>query len=280
MKHTDAVPVALITGCSSGIGRATARYLAERGWRVYATARRPESVAGLASETITPLALDVTLEASCAAAVDHVSRQAGRMDALINNAGYGVFGPLEDIPLQEARAQFETNVFGALRLCQLVIPAMRRQREGRIVNVSSIAGRIVAPSSGVYSASKFALEALSDALRVELRPWNIKVVLIEPGSVNTHFADAAAGRARRISSEASPYAASLKNFEYYQGAYTPAAPGPEVVAKVIYKALTARHPAPRYVGTPGIGWTVLLALLPFLPIRLTDALKARAFGFK
>ncbi len=270
-------PVALITGCSSGIGRATAVYLAERGWRVWATARRWESIADLASESITPLVLDVTVEASRVAAIQEAVRRAGRLDALVNNAGYGAYGPLEEVSPEETRAQFETNVFGALRLCQLVIPTLRAQGGGRIVNVSSVAGRIVFPAGGLYCASKFALEALSDALRLELRPWHIHVILVEPGPVQTHFSNTATAHAQRFAQNlASPYAPYVENARRYFGAGR--APGPEVVARVIYKSLTARHPAPRYPATPGA--RALMILVPLIPTRWRDALMARAFGLK
>ena len=180
--------VVLITGCSTGIGRATATHLAASGYTVIATARRVEDLADLAAAGCRTLALDVTDEGSMRAAVDAVEASHGRIDVLVNNAGYSQSGAVESVPLARTRAQFETNVFGPLRLTQLVLPGMRRRRAGRIVNVSSMGGRLVFPGGGVYHASKYALEALSDALRYELRPFGIAVVLIEPGLIRTNFA--------------------------------------------------------------------------------------------
>src|SRR5215467_9144166 len=184
----------LITGCSSGIGRATAASLHDAGLRVYATARRVDALVGLASRGITTLALDVTDEQSMAQAVAAVEADAGSVGTLINNAGYGLYGPVEQIPMAEIRRQFETNFFGLVRLTQLVLPGMRRRRGGgRILNVSSMGGRATLPGGAFYHASKYAVEALSDALRMEVAPFGIDVVLIEPGPVRTPWNDVAAG---------------------------------------------------------------------------------------
>ncbi len=254
----------LITGCSTGIGRATAQLLAERGWRVYASARKLETVTDLASDAITPLALDVTDEADCREAVEAVLRPAGRIDALVNNAGYGHTGPLEEIPLEDVRAQFEINTFAPLRLAQLVIPTMRAQRSGRIVNVSSVMGRVVVPFLGLYNASKFAQEAMSDALRMELSPWNIHVILIEPGSVRTPFYTRVAQyTARTLDNPDSPYRARVERalrLTGGQGLF--AGSPPEKVAQVIHTALTARHPRARYLATWNARLTLMLLALP------------------
>src|SRR6266571_7453627 len=178
----------LITGCSTGIGRATAEQLAARGWTVYATARRPESIRDLAGRGCKTLALDVCDEASMRAAVETVERAEGAVGVLVNNAGYGQEGAFEEVPMAEVRRQFETNVFGLVRLTQLVLPAMRRQGWGRIVNISSMGGKVVFPGGGFYHGTKFALEAISDVLRYELRPFGIDVVVIEPGFIRTGFA--------------------------------------------------------------------------------------------
>ncbi len=256
--------VVLITGCSTGIGRATAQLLAERGWRVYASARKLETVTDLASDAITPLALDVTDEADCREAVEAVLRPAGRIDALVNNAGYGHTGPLEEIPLEDVRAQFEINTFAPLRLAQLVIPTMRAQRSGRIVNVSSVMGRVVVPFLGLYNASKFAQEAMSDALRMELSPWNIHVILIEPGSVRTPFYTRVAQyTARTLDNPDSPYRARVERalrLTGGQGLF--AGSPPEKVAQVIHTALTARHPRARYLATWNARLTLMLLALP------------------
>src|SRR3954467_7452246 len=183
----------LVTGCSSGIGRATAERLAVRGFTVYATARRVESIAGLEAHGCRVLALDVTDEESMQAAVATVVDEQGAVGALVNNAGYSQSGAIEEVPLDEVRRQFETNVFGLVRMCQLVLPAMRAQRFGRIVNVSSMGGRLVFPGGGYYHATKFAVEALSDALRFEVKGFGIDVVLIEPGLIKTEFGTVAVG---------------------------------------------------------------------------------------
>ena len=188
---TRSVPV-LITGCSSGIGRAAAISLHAAGLTVYATARQVDSLAGLARQGIRTLALDVTDEASMTAAVAAIEDAAGPVGVLVNNAGYGLYGPVEQLPMDEIRRQFETNFFGLVRLTQLVLPGMRRRGRGRILNVSSMGGRITLPGGAFYHASKYAVEGLSDALRMEVAQFGIDVVLIEPGPVKTPWNDVAA----------------------------------------------------------------------------------------
>ncbi len=188
---TRSVPV-LITGCSSGIGRAAAISLHAAGLTVYATARQVDALAGLARQGIHTLALDVTDEASTMEAVTAVEEAAGPVGVLVNNAGYGLYGPVEQLPMDEIRRQFETNFFGLVRLTQLVLPGMRRRGRGRILNVSSMGGRITLPGGAFYHASKYAVEALSDALRMEVAQFGIDVVLIEPGPVKTPWNDVAA----------------------------------------------------------------------------------------
>src|SRR3990172_1128496 len=184
----------LVTVCSSGIGRATAERLARVGWPVFATARRVESIRDLEGAGCRCLALDVCDESSMRDAVEAVEKEHGAVGALVNNAGYGSEGPIEEIAMEEVRRQFETNVFGLLRLTQLVLPGMRRQRFGRIVNLSSMGGRLTLPGGGVYHATKYAVEALSDALRFEVRGFGIDVAVIEPGAIKTRFGDTAIGR--------------------------------------------------------------------------------------
>ena len=181
----------IITGCSSGIGEATASRLATSGWTVYATARKVEALDALAREGCRVLALDVTSEGAMTAAVETVIAESGRIDGLVNNAGYSQSGAAETLDLDDVRRQFETNVFGLLRMCQLVLPTMREQRSGRIVNISSMGGRLVFPGGGAYHATKFAVEALSDAMRFEVAGFGVKVVLIEPGLITTNFDNAA-----------------------------------------------------------------------------------------
>jgi NAD(P)-dependent dehydrogenase (short-subunit alcohol dehydrogenase family) len=246
----------LITGCSSGIGRASALRLAGSGWTVYATARRPETIADLQDAGCHTLALDVTDESSMQAAVAEVEREHGAVGVLVNNAGYSQSGAIETVPLEAVRRQFETNVFGLVRLTQLVLPKMRAQRWGKIVNLGSMGGLLTFPGGGHYHASKHALEAISDALRFELRGFGIDVVLLEPGLITTEFGEAAtASMADVQSSGEDPYA----RFNATVGAVTKGAydgpmrllgAGPERVAKVIERAITRRRPRPRVTITP------------------------------
>src|SRR5262249_43914875 len=193
-----------ITGCSSGIGRATAIRLAKAGMPVFATARKRESIADLEQQGCQTLSLDVTSEASMSAAVLAVEKAHGAVGVLVNNAGYSQSGAIEAVPLDRVRAQFETNVFGLVRLIQLVLPKMREQGYGRIVNLSSMGGKLVFPGGGFYHATKYAVEALSDALRFEVRGFGIRVILIEPGLIKSGFGDAAAGEL--IAIKDGPYA--------------------------------------------------------------------------
>src|SRR5262249_10468742 len=181
----------LVTGCSTGIGRATAERLAAGGWRVYATARKVESIRDLGERGCQLLALDVCNEGSIRAAVTAIERAAGAAGVLVNKAGYGQEGPVEEVPREEVRGQFETNVFGLPRLTQLVLPGMRRQRWGKIVNLSSMGGKLTFPGGGFYHATKHAVEALSDALRFEVRGFGVDVIVIEPGPIKTSFGDTA-----------------------------------------------------------------------------------------
>jgi NADP-dependent 3-hydroxy acid dehydrogenase YdfG len=190
---SDVSKAVLITGCSTGIGRATAERLAGHGWTVYATARRPESISDLEAKGCKTLALDVTDEASMQAAVRAVEEAEGAVGVLINNAGYSQSGAVESVPMDKVRKQFETNVFGLVRMTQLVLPGMRRQKWGRIVNLSSMGGKLVFPGGGYYHATKYAVEAISDALRYEVKGFGVDVVLIEPGLIVTNFGGTAAG---------------------------------------------------------------------------------------
>jgi NAD(P)-dependent dehydrogenase (short-subunit alcohol dehydrogenase family) len=245
----------LITGCSSGIGRASALRLAHSGWTVYATARRPESIAELGDAGCRTLALDVTDEDSMQAAVATVEQAEGAVGVLINNAGYSQSGAVETVPMDAVRRQFETNVFGLLRLTQLVLPKMRAQHWGRIVNVGSMGGRLTFPGAGHYHATKHALEAISDALRFELRGFGINVVLLEPGLITTEFGQAASASMADVDgSQEDPYAhfnASVATLTTgaYDGPMGRLGAGPERVAKVIERAITRRHPPARITIT-------------------------------
>jgi len=244
----------LITGASSGIGRATALRLAQHpGFTVYATARNPGALVDLAQSGAHPLALDVTSEESMQAAVHAVEAEAGPVGVLVNNAGYGEYGTIEETDLDRVRREFETNVFGLARMVQLVLPGMRQAGQGRIINLSSMGGRLVFPAGGYYHASKFAVEALTDALRFEVAPFGIKVVLVEPGLITTSFGDTATGTLGQSAGTASPYAqlnavAKKQIIDSYRSRWL-AAP-PEAVAEVIEKAATASRPRSRYVVTP------------------------------
>jgi NAD(P)-dependent dehydrogenase (short-subunit alcohol dehydrogenase family) len=246
----------LITGCSTGIGRATAERLAGAGWTVYATARRLESIKDLADRGCKLLRLDVCDEASMAAAVEEVERAEGAVGVLVNNAGYGLEGPVEEVPLDEVRRQFETNVFGLARMCQLALPGMRRQHWGRIVNVSSVGGKLVFPGGGYYHATKHAVEALSDALRYEVKPFGVNVVVIEPGIIKTEFGETAVNNVKAFTAPDSPYAAFAEGVAEtirggYDGPMSRFSGGPEAVAKVIERAITTSRPRTRYPVTAG-----------------------------
>ncbi len=261
----------LITGCSSGIGEETARHLAANGHRVYATARRPETIAGLARAGCETLACDVTDEASMKACVEAVEAAEGAIYGLVNNAGYSQSGAVETVPMESVRRQFETNVFGLLRMCQLVLPGMRGQGRGRIVNVSSMGGKLTFPGGGIYHATKHAVEALSDAMRFEVRGFGVDVVVIEPGLIKTGFADAAVGS--MAENEDGPYAefnaaVSKATAGAYEGGLAKLGGGPDAVARKIEKAITAARPRTRYRVTPSAG--MAMAQRSLLSDRMWD----------
>ena len=268
----------LISGCSSGIGRATALRLARSGWEVYASARRPESIADLAGAGCRTLALDVTDDASMRAAVDAVEQQSGAVGVLVNNAGYSQSGAIETVPLDAARRQFETNVFGPVRLAQLVLPKMRAQRWGKIVNVGSMGGRLTFPGGGYYHATKHALEAISDALRFEVAGFGIDVILLEPGLITTEFGEAAAtsmgANQQSVADPGDPYAkfntaVGTVSKGAYEGPLARLGAGPERVAKVIERWLRRRRPRPRVTITPSAKMTI--AMRSVLSDRAWDA---------
>lgn len=244
----------LITGCSTGIGRATAERLLEDGWNVYATARKVRAVTDLKKAGAKTLALDVTDEESMASAVAKVTDANGPIGALINNAGYSQSGAVETVPMESVRRQFETNVFGLMRMCQLVLPGMREAGEGKIVNISSMGGKLVFPGGGVYHSTKYAVEALSDALRWEVKGFGIDVVIVEPGLIITEFGETAASSVDAAGADG-PYGgfnASVAKMteEAYKGPMTKLGGGPEVVADRIAKIVKGRRPRPRYTVTP------------------------------
>ena len=264
--------IVLITGCSSGIGEATAARLVTNGWTVYATARRPETLAGLEQAGCRTLALDVTDESSMTEAVDTVVAEAGRIDGLVNNAGYSQSGASETLDLADVRRQFETNVFGLLRMSQLVLPTMRAQGSGRIVNISSMGGRLVFPGGGAYHATKYAVEAFSDAMRFEVGGFGVHVVLVEPGLITTNFENAAV--ASMDLEDDGPYGhfnrkVAAATSDAYSGPLRRLGGPPAAVAKVIEKALTARRPRARYTVTPSARLSIGTRRL--MPDRVWDA---------
>jgi NAD(P)-dependent dehydrogenase (short-subunit alcohol dehydrogenase family) len=271
----EASKAVLITGCSSGIGHATAEHLAGRGWTVYATARRTESITDLAERGCRTLAVDVTDEDSMRAAVAVVEAAEGAVGVLVNNAGYSQSGALETLPMDRLRAQFETNVFGLVRMCQLVLPGMRRQGWGRIVNVSSMGGRLTFPGGGAYHGTKHAVEALSDALRFELRGFGVDVILIEPGLIKTRFGETAASSIdAAVADGDDPYAdfnaaVGAATAEVYEGPLARLGGGPETVARAIERAISSRRPKTRYKVTPSA--RLILAQRRLLSDRAWDA---------
>ncbi len=280
----EASKAVLITGCSSGIGEATARRLARSGWTVYATARKPEAIEHLAEEGCRTLTLDVTDESSMRAAVDEVVRAEGAVGVLVNNAGYSQGGAVERVAMADVRRQFETNVFGAIRMAQLLLPGMRAQRWGKIVNIGSMGGRLTFPGGGLYHATKYSLEALSDAMRFEVKGFGVDVVLIEPGLITTEFASNAVKSAAGNGAE-DPQAAAgngaenpYADFEAKVGALTvgiydsPArhlGGGPDTVARAIEKAIKRRRAPTRVPVTPSARLSIMQRRL--MPDRLWDA---------
>jgi len=262
---TTRTRAALVTGCSSGIGRATALALASEGFVVFATARRVDSLEDLAARGCRTLPLDVTSEESMVAAVAAVERAHGHIDVLVNNAGYALQGAVEDVPLDAVRTQFETNVFGLVRLTQLVLPGMRAAGRGRVINIGSMGGRFTFPGGGFYHASKHAVESLSDALRLEVAPFGIQVVLVQPGPVVSSFVDAAVDS---VDTQEGPYSefnqALVDRYrEAYDGSSANLEISPEKVAEVIVSAATSSGPRPRYaVGTMAKTLITTRRLLP------------------
>ncbi len=239
---------ALVTGASSGIGKMTARELHAAGFQVYAAARRVEQMADLRAEGITPVFLDLTVDDSIVSCVNEVLHQTGHIDVLVNNAGYGSYGAIEDVPLSEAHRQFEVNLFGIARLIQLVTPAMRENRYGKIVNVSSMGGKIWTKFGGWYHAAKYAVEGLSDCLRMELKPFGIDVIVVEPGGIKTDWGIIAAENLKKTSAngvyaEMAGKAADGMMKNYSSNMLSK----PELIARTIRKAVTKHHPHTRYL---------------------------------
>lgn len=258
----------LITGASSGIGFATAHQLLERGWRVFAAARRLDAMEALRSRGAEVLPLDLADQESRVQLADVISRRVGALDALVNNAGYGETGPVETMPIERARAMFEVNVFGLIALTQLLLPSMRERRRGRIVNLSSIAGRFVTPGAGWYGASKHALEGISDALRLELHSFGLQVVLVEPGLIRTGFEAVSASSLQQ--QVADPvWGPMMRRVAAGWADGFRRGSSPELVARTIVSALETSTPKPRYrCGSE----SEALVLQRFIPTQLWDAL--------
>lgn len=262
----------LITGCSTGIGAATASDLVANGHTVYATARRIETLKDLAAQGCRTLALDVNDEDSMAAAVAAVETEEGSVGVLINNAGYSQSGAVESIPLDDIRRQFETNVFGLIRMSQLVLPGMRKAGSGRIINIGSMGGKLTFPGGGIYHATKHAVEAISDAMRFEVQGFGVQVVLIEPGLITTEFAHTAVGSTDDLND--GPYAefnakVGKVTAEIYESPLASlVGGGPDAVAKVIRKAINSKRPKARYTVTPSATLGILQRQLT--PDRLWD----------
>jgi NADP-dependent 3-hydroxy acid dehydrogenase YdfG len=276
----------LITGCSSGIGFATAERLLNDGRRVYASARRPETLDALKAKGAITLALDVTDEASMSAAVAQVTEAEGAVGVLINNAGYSQSGAVESIAIEDVRRQFETNVFGLIRMCQLVLPGMRERGAGTIVNIGSMGGRLTFPGGGIYHATKYSVEAISDALRFEVRGFGVDVVLVEPGLIVTNFGEVAAGSVAAAGEDDAgpkrdrPYAAFNRHVakttaDAYKGPMAKLGGPPEVVADTIAKALKARRPKARYAVTPSAH--LLIGQRRITPDRVWDLMMRAQF---
>ena len=266
----------LVTGCSSGIGRAAALEAARRGHRVFASARNVADIAEIARPpAIEAVELDVARPGSIAAAVKRVEDAAGRIDALVNAAGYAHYGAVEEVSAEEWRAQFEVNFFGAVDLTRAVLPRMREARRGTVVMVSSVGGRVVVPFAAPYCASKHALEAVADSLRVEAAPFGIRVVVVQPGPVETRFADKARRLVAPLLARPGPYrelyagAERAMNGDFQRGGGTA-----EAVARVIVDAIEARRPRARYRVTPMA--RLLIPLRRFLPDRAVDAMMRRS----
>jgi NAD(P)-dependent dehydrogenase (short-subunit alcohol dehydrogenase family) len=271
--------VVLITGCSTGIGRATAQHLAGKGHTVYATARRLDAIADLQAAGCRTLALDVTDEASMRAAVDQVVAEHGAVGSLVNNAGYSQSGALETLDLDDVRRQFETNVFGLLRMCQLVLPSMRERGFGRIVNMSSMGANFTFPGGGAYHATKYAVDALSDTLRFEVQGFGIDVVIIQPGLIRTEFGETASDQTAQGGD--GPYAefntrvAQSTREVYESGPLGKLGGGPETVARTVQRAITAKRPKTRYRVTPSAH--LLVGQRAVMTDRMWDAMLRSQF---
>lgn len=267
--------VILITGASSGMGYQTARILAEQGHRVYGAARRVEKIEELAPYGVQALRLDITNEQSVTQVVQELIEREGRIDVLINNAGYGYFGAIEDVPIADAKHQFEVNIFGLARITQEVLPYMRAQKSGRIVNLASVAGHVTLAFGAWYNATKYALEAFSDALRMEVKPFGIDVVIIEPGAIRTDWGIIAADHLRDVSKGGAYEQDGSRVAEGLRRIYLSKIPtNPAVISRKIAKAAVCRCPRTRY--RTGRGAKLMVFFHQILPTRLWDYLVVKS----
>ena len=260
--------VVIVTGASSGIGEATAVRLHDAGFVVYAGARRLDRMTGLAERGITVGPLDVTDDGSMTTFVDRVITEQDRVDVLINNAGYGSYGALEDVPLDEGRRQIEVNLFGLARMCQLVLQSMRAVRSGRILNMASIGGHFGEALGAWYHASKFAVEGFSDSLRLELHSFAIRVIVIEPGPIRTEWARGAYASADKYSGTG-PYAELVKAMKGLYDQAERRGSEPSVIAETMLTAITAAHPKARYAAP--FSAKAIVAAATLVPDRVLDA---------
>lgn len=267
--------VILITGASSGIGFRTAKDLAKQGHIVYGAARRLDKLEELSQYHVNPLQLDVTNEDSIKHAVATLIRNEGRIDVLVNNAGYGSYGAVEDVSIAEAKRQFEVNLFGMARLTQLVLPYMRAQRSGRIINTSSMGGRLVSYMGAWYHATKYAVEAFSDALRMETKAFGIKVSIIEPGGIKTNWGFIAADHLEASAKDGAYETQANKAASGMRHQYSSKMMSdPKVISKAITRAVNQRHPRPRYLI--GFGAKPLVFAKAILPTRVFDFIMMHA----
>ncbi len=264
--NSSTKPVVLITGASSGMGKDFALRLIDEGCIVYGAARRTDRMADISEAGGHVISIDVSVDASMVNAVDQIIRERGQIDVLINNAGYGQFGALEDVPMEEARRQMEVNLIGPARLIQLCLPHMRARRFGKILNISSIGGKLATPLGGWYHASKHALEGYSDSLRNEVRSFGIDVIVIEPGAIESEWSRIAADEAERYSGQG-VYANLTAKFRKWQSR-AKNAPPPRVISNLIIKALSTDRPATRYHGGGRAG--LLLFMRRYLSDRMFD----------
>lgn len=257
----------LVTGASSGIGKAIAIYLAENGYKVYGVARRVEKLNELKRYGITPIPMDLNDEASMIAGIETVVQQSGGVDILVNNAGAGYYGALEDMSLADAKYQMEINVFAAARLIQWVLPQMRKNRFGKIINISSVGGKVTLPMGSWYHASKFAVEGLSDALRKEVQSFGIDVIVIEPGGVKSEMTGLGSEYLTKVSGNTA-YAGLAKRVRSMYDTTAKNASDPVVIAKLVLKGIEAKKPKTRYAGASGA--KLLLFMRKLLSDRMFD----------